>query len=491
MESSLHNAYESLAARFAAHFPPRLQGPRTVGREAEFPVVDQAGRAADIDQLWPLLLKNEDAAESSKRGSLSPLSSTLSPLKVKRDAVNTDLIVGLDGASYSYALEVGKGTIELNVGPCATLFELESTFRTALERLVRAAAQLGWRVLGYGVQPLSPPTRALLSPKQRYSTLADIMGADWIWYTVTASDQAHVDVSRDEAVSVLNFGNLMAPVIVALCANSPVVAGELTDDCSGREGRMIDAPYGQRHGMIARPYADLTDFVARLSRLPSLLRREGELLLPDGRPFTDVLRADYGTARSEGAALSPHSSSLSPGCFDAFLLHDHYIWHNARLRTAYGTVELRPACQQPPHELMAAAALYLGLVEGHEQIAEYVQTALAPASGQNEVLTPHSSPLTPLSGCWPRMKQYHHQVVRAGLAAPEPVPGFLAEVLALAAAALARRGYGEERMLTPLWQRLEQKENPAQRARRVYAQEGVEGLMEVSDIESYLRERAR
>ena len=484
MESSLHNAYESLAARFAAHFPPRLQGPRTVGREAEFPVVDQAGRAADIDQLWPLLLKNEDAAESSKRGSLSPLSSSLSPLKVKRDAVNTDLIVGLDGASYSYALEVGKGTIELNVGPCATLFELESTFRTALERLVRAAAQLGWRVLGYGVQPLSPPTRALLSPKQRYSTLADIMGADWIWYTVTASDQAHVDVSRDEAVSVLNFGNLMAPVIVALCANSPVVAGELTDDCSGREGRMIDAPYGQRHGMIARPYADLTDFVARLSRLPSLLRREGELLLPDGRPFADVLRADYGTARSEGADLSPHSSSHSPGCLDAFLLHDHYIWHNARLRTAYATVELRPACQQPPHELMAAAALYLGLVEGHEEIADYVQTALAPPRGQNEVLTP-------LSGCWPRMKQYHHQAVRAGLAAPEPAPGFLAEVLALAAAALARRGYGEERMLTPLWQRLEQKENPGQRARRVFKAEGVEGLIEVADVESYLRERGR
>ncbi len=390
MESSLHNAYESLAARFAAHFPPRLQGPRTVGREAEFPVVDQAGRAADIDQLWPLLLKNKDAAESSKRGSLSPL-------KVKRDAVNTDLIVGLDGASYSYALEVGKGTIELNVGPCATLFELESAFRSALERLVRAAAQLGWRVLGYGVQPLSPPTRALLSPKQRYGALADIMGADWIWYTVTASDQAHVDVSRDEAVSVLNFGNLMAPVIVALCANSPVVAGKLTDDCSGREGRMIDAPYGRRHGMIDRPYADLTDFVARLSRLPSLLRREGELLLPDGRPFADVLRADYGTTRSEGADLSPHPPSHSPGCLDAFLLHDHYIWHNARLRTAYATVELRPACQQPPHELMAAATLYLGLVEGHEQITDYIQTALAPAHGQNEVLTPHSSLLSPHS----------------------------------------------------------------------------------------------
>ena len=54
---------------------------------------------------------------------------------------------------------------------------------------------------------------------------------------------------------------------------------------------------------------------------------------------------------------------------------------------------------------------------------------------------------------------------RDGLVAPEPAHGFLAEVLALAAA--ARRGYGEERILARLWQRLEQKENPAQRARRV------------------------
>ena len=468
MEPSLHNAYESLAAHFAAHFPARLQGPRTVGREAEFPVVDQAGRAADIDRLWPLLLKSEDTAKSYERGSLCPL-------KVKRDAVNTDLIVGLDGDSYSYALEVGKGTIELNVGPCATLFELESAFRSALERLVRAAAQLGWRVLGYGVQPLSPPTRALLSPKQRYGALADIMGADWIWYTVTASDQAQVDVSRAEAVSVLNFGNLIAPVVVALCANSPVVAGKLTDDCSGREGRMIDAPYGRRHGMIDRPYADLTDFVARLSRLPALLRREGERLLPEGRLFSDVLREDYGAMRSEGAALSS-------GCFDAFLLHDHYIWHSARLRTAYATVELRPACQQPPHELMAAAALYLGLVEGREQITDYIQTALAPAGEERE-------DSAPLSACWPRMKQYHEQVIRAGLAAPEPAPGFLAEVLALAEAAIARRGYGEERMLASLWQRLERRENPGQWVRRVFKAEGVEGLIEVSDVESYLRKR--
>ena len=470
MESSLHRAYEALADRFAAHFPTQLQGPRTVGREAEFPVVDQSGRAADIDRLWPLLMAGETGESAS-----------FAPLKVKKDAVNTDLIVGLDGAAYSYALEVGKGTIELNVGPYTNLFELEKAFYSAVERLVRAAGQLGWRVLGYGVQPLSPPARGLLSPKQRYHALADIIGDDWLWYTVTASDQAHVDVSRDEAVGVLNFAILMAPVVVALCANSPVVAGALTGDCSGREGRMISALYGERHGMIARPYADLTDFVACLSRMPALLHREGERLLPDGRPFAEVLRADFGMGGSGGA-------TLSPDCFDAFLLHDHYIWHSARLRTAYGTVELRPACQQPPQELMAATALYLGLVEGREQITDYLRAALAPTGEERAERSEERVNPAPLSECWPRMRQYHEQVVRAGLAAPEPASEFLAEVLGLVAAALARRGYGEERMLGPLWRRLERRENPAQRVRRVFAEEGLEGLIENSDMVNYLRE---
>lgn len=463
MASPQRNLYELLADHFAAHFPARLQGPRTVGREAEFPVVDRHGRAADVDQLWPLLMAGE-----------TPETSSVAPLKVKRDAVNTDLTVGLDGDAYSYALEVGKGTIELNVGPYATLFELERAFRTALERLARAAAKLDWRVLGYGVQPLSPPTRALLSPKQRYHALADIMGADWIWYTVTASDQTHVDICRDEVSSMLNYGNLIAPVVVALCANSPVAAGALTGDCSGREGRMIGALYGERHGMIARPYANLYDFVSTLSQMPALLRREGEQLLPDGRPFEEVLRADHGTAGSE-------AGELSSDCFDAFLLHDHYIWHSARVRSAYGTVELRPACQQPPHELMAAAALYLGLVEGYGEIVEYMLGALAP-SGQ-ETVNP-----VPLSGCWLPMRKYHEQVVRDGLAAAEPAPGFLANILGLAETALARRGHGEEVMLAPLWRRLERRENPAQRVRRVFTKEGLEGLIEFSDVEGYAGE---
>ena len=87
-----------------------------------------------------------------------------------------------------------------------------------------------------------------------------------------------------------------------------------------------------------------------------------------------------------------------------------------------------------------------------------------------------------LAGCREGMMQYHRAAVRDGLAALEPVAGFLAEVLALAEKALARWGHGEERMLEPLWARLERGENPGQWVGRVFGERGVEGLVGVCGV---------
>ena len=56
-----------------------------------------------------------------------------------------------------------------------------------------------------------------------------------------------------------------------------------------------------------------------------------------------------------------------------------------------------------------------------------------------------------LAGYWEGMMQYHRAAVREGLAAVEPVAGFLAEVLALAEKALARRGHAEEGFVGWVW----------------------------------------
>lgn len=418
---------QSLTDEFIAAFPESAKGPRTVGREAEHPIVDEAGVFVDVAELLPELNAPGD-------------------LTAKYDAAYPDLLVGLSGPEFSYALEVGKGTLEINTRPCADLFQVEASYRAALERVLAAAHKRGWRLLGYGIQPVSPPSLPLLTPKQRYEALLERMGDEWFWYAVTASDQTQIDIARPELLTQLNTGLMIAPVIIALCANSPVVGGQLLGYASSREGHMCSTtPFDQRHGMPITAYDSIEEFIARLCRLDVLLRRAGAFLLPDWGRFDEKLR----------------QGQVS---FDDFLLHDHYIWHSARLRTAYATVELRPACQQPPHESMAACALCLGLSEGAAAINAFVRERLGP-------------------NYWLRMRSWHRRVISNGLLAPEPAQDFLETILRLAEDAVRGRGMGEEVYFAPLWERLEKKENPAQAARRLFLRAGMAGLLDFVAVE--------
>ena len=154
---------------------------------------------------------------------------------------------------------------------------------------------------------------------------------------------------------MLNYGNMMSPVIIALCANSPIYGGNDSHFCSAREGVMAEIRAGEhRHGMPPEPYASLYDFVRTLSQPTYLIVREGGDIVPSSRPFYT------------------HLAENGPD-FQAFLFHEHYIWNSARLRAAYGTLEVRPACQQPWPETMAAAALTLGLAEASQPIMAYIQ----------------------------------------------------------------------------------------------------------------------
>ena len=107
---------------------------------------------------------------------------------------------------------------------------------------------------------------------------------------------------------------------------------------------------------------------------------------------------------------------------------------------------------------MAAAALGVGLIEASVEIDAFVQDALG-------------------EEYWSIMRTYHRQVIRTGLGAPQPAPDLLPQIVSLAAEGLRRRGRGEERLLAPLYQRLERRINPAQRMRTVFQSDGVAGLL--------------
>ena len=412
--------------RFRAGFSSQPIPVRKIGREAEYPVVGPDGEAFDIGQLW----------------------SGLAGPGLIRERAPDGMIVGLKGMRYSYASEVGTGTIEVITGPRHDLLTLARDHEEAVSRLVQVAEQHGARVLGMGAQPKTPPSAALMTPKPRYRVLQDAIGDAWLSFTATASDQTHVDVSGPEIVPMTNLANMLSPVIIALCGNSGVVGGGDAGVCSWRETAMghVQPEHG-RHGMPIHPAQTLAHHLEMLCELPHLMHREGDVAsLSDGRPF------------------SAHMKGLDPeDAWAAFVVHDHYIWHSARPRSRQGTVEIRCACQQPWDEHMAVAALSLGIICAAQELATFIQDKLG-------------------ADAWELMRRWHADVIRSGLDAPEPVDGFTLGVLERAKGALRGRGRKEASLLDPLFRRLERGINPAQRARALLAADGLDAVIEDARI---------
>ncbi len=423
-------AIEHLAERFRRHFPPVLRGPRRIGREAEFPLVRPDGRAGDVALLWNPLLQERGARPTYD------------------DPDRRRLIVRVDLPDAAYEVEMGRATAEIVLPPARDLKELDAMSADAARRLIRVAASRGMHALGYGIQPRTPAGPRLMTPKRRYFALSRAFGRPYFHFSATASDQVQLDVSRAELVEAINIMNLLSGPIIALTANSPVYGGRIGRFASGREGLM--ASLGEhRHGMTPHRFVSLEDYLEFICRQTCYVLPRGGRLVRYGRPFTPYLSA-YAPARR---------GSLSEDLWKAYLWHEHYTWNSARLRVGNATIEVRPACQQPPDEPLAAAALSLGFVEAMPQVEAFVLDLLGPDP-------------------WPAMAAYRRAVVRQGIRAREPAPRLLAGVVDLAEKALRRRRRGEERYLQPIRRRLETRTLPADRAVALFRKGGVPALIE-------------
>ena len=410
-----------MAERVAEAFPVQRASLRRIGREAEFPLVRPDGKAGDVSLLWEPLIAEGGA------------------LVKYDDPVRKKTIVRVDLGPVGYEIEVGRATAEVVLPPVDDLTQLEGVSVPAITRLVRIAAGRGLRVLGYGIQPRAAASPKLMTPKRRYRALYRAIGKSWLHFATTASDQMQVDVTRAELLDAVNMMNLLSGPIIALTANSSVYGGRTGRFVSGREG-MLETLGESRHGMTPRRFTTLRDYVAFIcGRTCHVLPRGGQYV-GYGRPFARHL---------ERAGAD----------FEAYRWHEHYVWNSARPRIENGTIEIRPACQQPPDEPLAAAALSLALVEGLADTGAFVRDRLGPDP-------------------WPAMAAYRKAAIRSGLRASEPVPGFLSGLVDVCERALRRRGRGEERYLLPIRARMAKRMLPADRAATLFHRGGVAALVD-------------
>ena len=404
------NISSSFQKMFRTEFPKSWI--RTVGREAEYPVVWADGSAADVRLLLAEIGKDSRFIPTHE-GDFDRL---LSVQDTTQLAAMTGSTSKNGDDRVEYLLEVGWGTVEIVLGPCPDLFELERQHERAMFRLIAAANKLGMNILGYGIQPRTGMGDNLMSPRNRYTVMKNAIGPAWESFTVTASDQLHVDVIQEEAIPFTNICNLLTPVVVALCSNSPIYEGTTSKYLCAREGLMRECGADHyRHGIPKGACTDFEHFIESLGSMPFLMSPSNdnsgrwEIPKPRGNSFLQHLTEQINANENSSNSSEDAATDLDQMKLRQFLAHEHYVWHATRPRCRQSTVELRAACQQPWNEHMAAAALQLGMVEAASQ-------------GTLQQLFDEQTGEFPFQGgadgkdCWNAMRSWNREVVSQGLA---------------------------------------------------------------------------
>jgi len=162
-------------------------------------------------------------------------------------------IIALTRDRAQITLEPG-GQIELSGEPCESIHCTYSEFTQHIRELLEVTEPLDIIFLGLGMQPVSRLDEIEWVPKQRYRIMAPYMlkvgrlGQRMMKQTATV--QANIDYSDEkDAMAKFRTGMGLAPILIAMFANSPICDGQLNGYRSFREHIWTDTDKS-RSGLV-------------------------------------------------------------------------------------------------------------------------------------------------------------------------------------------------------------------------------------------------
>jgi gamma-glutamylcysteine synthetase len=326
------------------------------------------------------------------------------------------------------------------------------------------------RFLGYGIQPVTPPSRDLLLKKVRSSVwdkavpsnncIPEEQGDDVHLFTVNAGSHVHLSVDMEEAVRVTNVLCGFAGPQIALTAHSNVWRGEEDHRYKSVAEKLWDMwePARDRAGVPPEPFESLEHYAERIGHMqPIYVKRNGlPIVLSQYDRFADY----YSSETAVGQDLEGNPVDLQPLPEDLDL-HNSCYWYTARI-SRYFTVENRVFDQQPPDGLLAAAALSLGLISALEEAEEELRQY-----------------------SWEELRRGREEACRHGLAGRldgQSLADVADRMVSIAEKGLRRRGRSEERFLDVLKHRLQAGRCPADEVADLVGAGGIEALVEARSI---------
>ncbi len=442
---------------------PKVSQLRNIGLELEFPIVKNNGFAVDYQTILKLFAWLEEkgwkATSDTGTGEIVEMSKSITNGHGRFGFEKT--VIGTD---------VGYCTIEVALTPHNNLFVAEECWKHIKDLLLEFFSQENCHMLGYGIQPLSPPTHDLVANKGRYKffeqdslnrVIDQRQGQDLSVFAISASSQCHIDVYKEEAIISVNVMNGLAPLLSALTANSPIWQGKTDDEWLDVREIFWDKSWSNRIEQVGIPeiFINDADYVDRLGQFRPLMVKRGDeyIKILHHKTFNDFLDAK----ESEGQTVDGKILKLISLPED-IRMQSGFAWWQARLAPEYGTLEVRPCSQQPGNATLGIAALMLGLVENLEEAQRlYAKHTLA------------------------NWRKLRFDVLRHGLSATingNSILPLIENVLQIANVGLQKRKLGEEVFLSVLEQRAHEMLTVADKVKTVFDKNNLQAFFDLVEI---------
>jgi glutamate--cysteine ligase len=258
-------------------------------------------------------------------------------------------IIALKRGKIEIHLEPG-GQIELSGEPCETIHCTFTEFTQHIRELVEIAEPLDIVFLGLGMQPVSRLEEIEWVPKKRYRIMGPYMpkvgSLGQRMMKQTATVQANIDFSDEkDAMAKFRAGMGLAPILIAMFANSPICEGRLTGYRSFREHIWTDTD-NRRAGMLKFAFApdvSFAHYVEYALDVPMyFIIRNHEYIDMTHMTFREFLQNGHNGERATVQDWDAHLTTLFP---------------ETRIKRY---IEVRSADSQSPELMTALPALIKG-----------------------------------------------------------------------------------------------------------------------------------
>jgi len=259
-------------------------------------------------------------------------------------------IIALGRNKAQITLEPG-GQIELSGEPCDSIHCTYGEFTQHTHELLEVAEPLDIVFLGLGMQPFSRLDEIEWVPKKRYRIMAPYMlkvgtlGQRMMKQTATV--QANIDfLDEKDAMAKFRTGMGLAPVLVAMFANSPICDGQLNGYRSYREHIWTDTDRN-RAGLLKFAFAadaSFAHYVEYALDVPMyFIIRHHDYIDMTGMTFRQYLQFGHQGERATLEDWGDHLTTLFP---------------ETRIKRY---IEVRSVDSQPPELMPALSALIKGV----------------------------------------------------------------------------------------------------------------------------------